>query len=148
MKNKLFPQIYDLKALWRAWNRIKRKGSTGGIDRISVETFERRLEHNLKEISQSLQREVYVPEPTKRLYIPKSNPYERRKIAIPVIRDKIVQAAVRTAIEPLFDSIFLDSSYAYRPNKEKDDSAGDNKFTGKFSGKIFGRKEKIPSLHR
>jgi len=117
MKNTLFPKIYEIKNLWQAWNRIKRKGSVGGIDNVSIEIFERKLEHNLKEINQSLQRETYIPEPTKRILIPKDNLKENRKIAIPTIKDKIVQEATRSIIEPPFNSIFIDSSFAYRPNR-------------------------------
>ena len=117
MKGKLFPQIHNIRTLWQAWNRIKKKGSTGGIDNISIEIFERKLENNLKEISQSLQRETYVPEPTKRIYILKDNSREKRKIAIPTIKDKIIQEATRNIIEPIFNPIFIESSYAYRTNK-------------------------------
>lgn len=117
MKGKLFPQIHNIRTLWQAWNRIKKKGSTGGIDNISIEIFERKLESNLKEISQSLQRETYVPEPTKRIYILKDDSREKRGISIPTIKDKIIQEATRNIIEPIFNSIFIESSYAYRTNK-------------------------------
>lgn len=88
-----------------------------GIDNVSIKVFERKLENNLKEISQSLQRETYIPEPTKRIFIPKDNLKERRKIALPTVRDKIVQEATRSIIEPLFNSIFIDNSFAYIPNR-------------------------------
>jgi len=117
MKNRLFPEICKIKNLWQAWNKIKRKGSVGGIDNVSIKIFERKLEHHLKEISQLLQRETYIPEPTKRIFIPKDNLKEYRKIALPTIRDKIVQEATRSAIEPIFNSIFADNSFAYRPNR-------------------------------
>lgn len=117
MKNKLFPKIYDLKNLWQSWNCIKRKGAAGGVDNISIEAFERKIENNLKEISLSLQTETYIPEPYKQVCIPKSNSRERRKIALPTIKDKIVQETTRRVIEPIFNSIFLDNSFAYRPNR-------------------------------
>jgi RNA-directed DNA polymerase len=117
MKRELFSKIYNIKILWLAWNRIKRKGSAGGINNVSIEIFERKLENNLKEISHSLQEETYIPEPTKRIYIPKDDLEENRKITIPTIKDKIVQEATRSIIEPLFDSIFVDTSFAYRPNR-------------------------------
>ena len=117
MKGKLFPQIHNIRTLWQAWNRIKKKGSTGGIDNIYIEIFERKLENNLKEISQSLQRETYIPEPTKRIYILKDNSREKRGISIPTIKDKIIQEATRNIIEPIFNSIFIESSYAYITNK-------------------------------
>ena len=117
MKGKLFPKIYDLKTLWQAWNKVKKKGSAGGIDGVSIETFEHHLERNLKGISQSLQRGTYVPEPARRVLIPKTDPKEKRALALPVIRDKIVQEATRSTLEPLFNPTFLDFSYAYRPEK-------------------------------
>jgi retron-type reverse transcriptase len=51
------------------------------------------------------------------MYIPKDDLEENRKIAIPTIKDKIVQEATRSIIEPLFDSIFVDTSFAYSPNR-------------------------------
>lgn len=117
MKNQLFPKIYDLDNLYQSWNRIKRKNTAGGIDNISVEDFEKKIESNLKEISLCLQRGTYVPEPYKRVRIPKSNLKEIRKISIPIIKDKIVQEATKRIIEPVFNTIFVDNSFAYRPNK-------------------------------
>ncbi|HID94623.1 MAG TPA: group II intron reverse transcriptase/maturase [Candidatus Latescibacteria bacterium] len=117
MKGKLFPKIHDLKTLWQAWNRVKKKGAAGGIDGVSIAAFEQNLERNLKGISQSLERGTYVPEPTRRVYVPKTNPEERRALALPAIKDKIVQEATRSTIEPLFNPTFLDFSYAYRPGK-------------------------------
>lgn len=117
MKGKLFPKVCETKTLWQAWGRIKRKRAVGGIDNVSIELFDKRIEHNLKDLSQSLQTGTYSPEPTKRMYIPKDKPNERRKLAIPTIKDKIVQEATRSVVEPLFDRAFADSSYAYRSGK-------------------------------
>jgi len=117
MKGKLFPKICDLRTLWQAWNRVKKKGSAGGIDRISIEVFEKNLERNLKHLSQSLQKETYVPEPARRVYVPKTKPEEKRALALPTIKDKIVQEATRSILEPRFNPVFMDFSYAYRPGK-------------------------------
>ncbi|RKY04683.1 hypothetical protein DRP77_03200 [Candidatus Poribacteria bacterium] len=116
-RGKLFPKICDMKTLWQAWQRVKRKGAAGGIDEVTVEQFERNLDKNLSDISRSLREGTYIPEPAKRIYIPKSNPGERRALSLPTVRDKIVQEAVRSVIEPLFNREFLDVSYAYRPGK-------------------------------
>ncbi len=116
MKNKLYPRIYDLKNLWQSWNRIKEKSSTAGIDRVSLEDYSKKIESNLKDISISLRTETYIPEPYKRVHIPKYNLRESRKISIPTIRDKIVQEATRRVIEPIFNSTFIENSFAYRAN--------------------------------
>ncbi|MEW6457064.1 MAG: group II intron reverse transcriptase/maturase [Acidobacteriota bacterium] len=118
MKGKLFPKICDIRTLWQAWRRVKEKGSKGGIDRITLESFEKNLDRNLQSLGISLERETYIPEPVKRIYIPKHDkPEEKRIIALPSIKDKIVQEAVKIVIEPLFEHIFLDCSYGYRPGK-------------------------------
>jgi len=117
IKDKLYPQIYNSKTLWQAWNRIKKKGSSGGIDGVSIENFEKNLKRNLLQLGESLRRGTYVPEPAKQVFISKNNRSEKRALALPVIKDKIVQEATRTVIEPLFNPIFLDFSYGYRPGK-------------------------------
>lgn len=61
MRGKLFPRICETKTLWQAWGRVKRKGSSGGIDGITIESFEKNLERNLKEISELLQTGRYIP---------------------------------------------------------------------------------------
>ena len=118
MKGKLFIRICDIKTLWQAWKKVKEKGSKGGIDNITIESFEKDIDKNLKLIKASLEKEQYIPEPVKRIYIPKiEKPEEKRAIALPSIKDKIVQEAVKMVVEPIFERIFLDCSYGYRPGK-------------------------------
>jgi len=60
--------------------------------------------------------EAYVPEPYKFFKIPKDD-HEFRKLGLPCVKDKIVQSAARSIIEPLFEQQFLNFSYGYRPGK-------------------------------
>lgn len=118
MRGKLFPQICNIKTLWQAWLKVKAKGSSGGIDNITIESFNKNIDKNLSELKVLIEKEQYIPEPLKRIYIPKpGKPDERRAIALPSIKDKIVQEAVRIVIEPLFEKTFLDCSYGYRPGR-------------------------------
>ena len=113
----LFDKICAVKTLWRAWEKVKEKGTGGGIDHISLEHYERNLDKNLHRLGEMLRRETYVPEPVRRTYIPKEKTSEKRAIDISCIKDKIVQQAVKRVIEPMFEKMFLKCSYGFRPHR-------------------------------
>ncbi|EQD54863.1 RNA-directed DNA polymerase (Reverse transcriptase), partial [mine drainage metagenome] len=70
----------------------------------------------LKELQQELIDETYKVSDVKRVFIPKPDGKER-PLGIPTVRDRIVQQAVKSIIEPVFEADFQESSYAYRPNR-------------------------------
>lgn len=114
----LFRKICELDTLRQAWYRIKKKGAQGGIDGISVAEFDRDADSNLEALAEALRNNQYAPDPTERIYVPKFNEAgEFRPLSLPIIQDKVAQQAVRSVIEPLFERVFLDCSYAYRPGK-------------------------------
>jgi group II intron reverse transcriptase/maturase len=118
MDGKLYDQVCSLPVLTDAWKRIKTKRSAGGLDRVSVADFERDFNRNFEALRGDLISRKYVPEPLERIAVPKMDGSgESRPLSLPSVRDKIVQQAVRSVIEPLFNPVFLDSSYAYRPGK-------------------------------
>ena len=112
----LYSELCKTEVLLEAWNKVKEKGSAGGIDGIGVEDFEKNIEAQLNTLSQDLIKERYLPEPYKIVKIPKGSD-EFRLLSLPSVRDKVVQQAVRELIEPLLEKTFLDTSYAYRKNK-------------------------------
>ncbi len=116
MQGILYSQITRTENLLSAWNKVKTKGSTGGIDNISIEIFEKDLEANIKELSNLLSSYRYIPEPYKEIRIPKDEA-EFRSLSLPTIRDKIVQEATKDVIEPILEREFLNVSYAYRADK-------------------------------
>lgn len=118
MRGKLFQRLSDPRTLYQAFRRIRRKRLRADIDDHTIDAFQRRLNRHLQELSAALREGRYVPEPARRIHIPKpGKPGQTRTIALAGLRDKIVQEAVRSTIEPLFNPLFLDCSYAYRPNK-------------------------------
>ena len=110
------PDFFSYDSLLNAWEIIRKKKAHGGIDGQTVKSYEEHIQAILQDLSLELVSDRYVPEPYLRIYLKKSNK-EKRPLGLPTIKDKIVQMAVRNAIEPIFNAEFLDCSYAYRPGK-------------------------------
>ena len=92
------------------------RGKVAGVDGVRVREFERNREGRLEELRLELKRGTYRPLPLRRVEIPKPNG-KIRQLGIPCLRDKIVQEAIRMALEPIFEVEFHDSSYGFRPNR-------------------------------
>ena len=92
------------------------KGKASGVDSVKTHEFERNMAQNLESLRLELKRSMYKPQPLRRVMIPKANG-KMRPLGIPCLRDKIVQEAIRMALEPIFEVEFHDSSYGFRPNR-------------------------------
>ena len=104
--------------LYNAWNIVKAKGSAGGIDGITIQGFEKEKRKQIPMLIEELKSGTWKPYPYLEIEIPKSkDPAEKRKLGMIAIRDKIVQQAIRSIIEPRYDRIFVGNSYGYRPGK-------------------------------
>lgn len=113
----LHDKTYRKDILLEAWKRVKSKGGAGGIDQVSIADVEAQgVEQFLADIRQELITGSYHPKPVRRTYIPKGNG-ERRPLGIPIIKDRVIQMAVKMVIEPLFEADFLDCSYGFRPKR-------------------------------
>ena len=112
----LFQSFTTLHALQNAWRAVRAKNSAGGVDGFTVAHFEKKLTDNLTELHHEHVTGTWNPEPYLRVEIAK-NETEKRKLGLLCIKDKIVQQAIKTAIEPQMDKTFLNISYGYRPGK-------------------------------
>lgn len=112
----LYQQIWNKSKLIIAFKQVKRNKGSYGVDRISLKQYERNLEKHIVQTSRLLQQERYQPLPVKRVWIPKADD-RKRPLGIPTVRDRMVQQAVLTAIEPMFEPVFAKASYGFRPNK-------------------------------
>ncbi|MBN3036593.1 MAG: CRISPR-associated endonuclease Cas1 [Bacteroidales bacterium] len=92
------------------------KGSAGGVDNVEVEEFGENIDANLDDLLRDISDKTYIPKPYRQVSIPKEKG-GRRILGLPAVRDKVVQVAVKILIEPLFEKMFLNVSYAYRPQK-------------------------------
>ncbi len=86
-----------------------------GVDGVTKDEYGAQLEENLRELSARLKRNGYRPDPKRRSYIPKPGSAKGRPLGISNLEDKIVELAVKRVLELIFESVFEDSSYGYRP---------------------------------
>ena len=117
----LIDKVYRMQTLRVAWQQVKRNKGAAGVDDISIERFGFKAESYLEELSQSLKEGSYQPIAVKRVYIPKG-PGQQRPLGIPAVKDRIVQAAVKLVIEPIFEKEFLPNSYGFRPKRGAKDA--------------------------
>lgn len=96
---------------------IQRKQVTGrGIDGISCKEAVTYTQKHLKENLKALKNGTYNPLPAKRTEIPKPDG-RVRIIGIPSVMDKVIQQSIKTVLEPLYEELFSDTSYGFRPNR-------------------------------
>jgi RNA-directed DNA polymerase len=112
----LIDKVYSLKTLKIAWEQVQSNKGSAGVDKISIERFEVNEDKYLQELHNALKDGSYIPQPVKRVYIPKAGG-KKRPLGIPVVKDRIAQTALKLAIEPIFEKEFLDMSYGFRPNR-------------------------------
>ena len=114
----LYDKVCREDVLRLAYAQVKANGGAAGVDHQTFEHIEGMigLDRFLGELRERLLAKRYRPQPVRRVYIPKADG-SKRPLGIPVIEDRVVQAAVKTVIEPLFEADFKDFSYGFRPRK-------------------------------
>lgn len=112
----LMDKVYSMGTLMRAWWKVESNDGASGIDRVTIERFRANSSQYLKELQVQLRNGTYQPLPVKRVYIDKGNG-QSRPLGIPVVKDRVVQAALKMVMEPIFEMEFLDMSYGFRPER-------------------------------
>jgi len=112
----LIDKIYSRLNLLIAYERVKENKGAAGIDRVSLDEFERNLEQNIEEIHRLLYEDKYISSPVRRVNIPKGNG-KMRPLGIPTVRDRVMQQAVLNKVGKIFEPKFKDCSYGFRPNR-------------------------------
>ena len=88
-----------------------------GVDGLTKESYAENLEENIENLLQRMRKFQYRPQPVRRTYIPKLNG-KLRPLGIPSYEDKLVQGAMTNILNEIYEQIFLDCSYGFRPNRD------------------------------
>ena len=120
----LYDKVYRRDVLERAWELVRANRGAAGIDRQTITDVERYgIGRLLDELAADLKDGSYRPLAARRVFIPKPGSLtERRPLSIPAVRDRIVQAATKTVIEPIFEADFLPCSFGFRPRRSQHDA--------------------------
>jgi group II intron reverse transcriptase/maturase len=113
----LIGRVYDPRNLARAWARVKENRGAGGVDRISIDRFEREHRRYLTVLHQRLAEVRYRPLPVRRVEIDKPGSTAKRPLGIPAVVDRVCQQALRQVLEPIFEPTFSEVSFGFRPER-------------------------------
>jgi len=100
----------------RAFRNVKRNRGAAGIDKVSITMFQANLEQNLLALMHDLKKGTFQPLPLRRVHIPKG-PGQTRPLGIPAVRDRVAQEVLRQLLSPLFERVFHDDSFGFRPGR-------------------------------
>ncbi len=119
----LYDKVYRRDVLERAWGQVRANRGAAGIDRVTLAAVEQYgVDRLLGGLAADLKAGSYRPLPARRVFIPKPGSVERRPLSIPTVRDRIVQAALKTVIEPIFEADFEPCSFGFRPKRTAHDA--------------------------
>ena len=120
-QDRRFHALYDKVArsdvMRRAWREVRANRGAPGVDGITIEDVVRSgVDEFLDELAAGLRAGTYRPRPLRRVYIPKpGKPGQLRPLGIPCVADRVVMAAAKIVLEPIFEADFLPTSYGFRP---------------------------------
>ena len=112
----LLERILSRDNLNRAYKRVKANKGAPGIDGMTVEEALPWLQQHRTELLDSIRAGKYKPQPVRRKEIPKPDGGVRQ-LGIPTVKDRIIQQAIAQQLNPIFEPLFTDGSYGYRPNR-------------------------------
>jgi group II intron reverse transcriptase/maturase len=113
----LYDKVCRWEVLWEAWYRVRRNRGAPGVDGRTIEAIKAQGEVEfIQGIQAELEAKQYRPQALRRVFIPKGRG-RFRALGIPVVKDRIIQGAVRLVIEPIFEANFCDGSYGFRPGR-------------------------------
>lgn len=107
--------------VWQAYVKVKSNKGSAGIDRVTLQDFEKDLKGNLYKIWNRMSSGSYMPSPVRLVEIPKGDG-KLRPLGIPTIADRIAQMVVVMLLEPILEPHFHANSYGYRPGKSAHDA--------------------------
>lgn len=113
----LIDKVYSAGNLAAAARKVIANRGAPGVDRVTVQQYERFQDEYLVRLSAQLRENAYAPKAIQRRYIPKPGSAEKRPLGIPCVNDRVVQTALRNVLEPIFEREFHENSFGFRPGR-------------------------------
>jgi RNA-directed DNA polymerase len=113
----LMDKVYSPSNLASAWAKVHANAGASGVDGQTIEQFGQNAEWHLKELHEQLCQNSYQPQPVRRVWIDKPGSTDKRPLGIPAVRDRIVQTALRHVLEPIWEAVFAEHNYGFRPGR-------------------------------
>jgi group II intron reverse transcriptase/maturase len=113
----LFDKVARSDVMWSAWGEVRANRGAAGVDGVTIDDVVRSgVGDFLDELADRLRTGTYRPRPLRRVHIPKPGRQgQSRPLGIPTVADRVVMAAARIVLEPIFEADFLPASYGFRP---------------------------------
>ncbi|MGM0437465.1 MAG: reverse transcriptase domain-containing protein [Bacillota bacterium] len=99
---------------------VIKNGGSAGIDNINISDFNKNYKTYMRELYREFKEDRYTPKPVLRVFIPKGDG-RKRSLGIPTVKDRIAQATLKRILEPIFEKVFCDCSYGFRPGRSQMD---------------------------
>ena len=112
----LIDEIVEARNFREAWMSVRRNHGAAGMDKMSVEELDVYMPAHIEELKSLIKSKQYKPSPVRRVYIPKSNG-KQRPLGIPTVVDRVVQQSAAQVLSKLYEPVFSDHSYGFRPNR-------------------------------
>ena len=101
-----------------AFKKVKRNRGAAGVDKVSIGMFGDNLEQNLLALMKDLKSGEFQPVPLRRVHLDKGpHTKKTRPLGIPGVRDRVGQEVLRRRLEPLFEPLFQEASFGFRPKR-------------------------------
>jgi RNA-directed DNA polymerase len=115
------PISISKQLVYEAFQRVKSNGGSAGIDRVTLEDYEKNLQDNLYKLWNRMSSGSYFPPSVKLVEIPKGTG-GKRSLGIPTVSDRIAQMVIVLLLTPCIEPCFHEDSYAYRPHRSAHDA--------------------------
>lgn len=112
----LMEAVVDINNLRKAFAKVRSNNGAAGVDNVPVSEFKAQLQVHWPQIKEALLEDRYRPQPVRRVDIPKANG-GTRTLGIPTVMDRFIQQALLQVLQPIFEPVFSDSSYGFRPGR-------------------------------
>lgn len=113
---KLLDKILSRENLNKAYQQVYKNKGASGVDGVTTEELFSYIKEHKEEILWQIRNRKYKPQPVRRVEIPKGNG-KMRKLGIPTVIDRVIQQAIVQVLSPMYEEIFSDTSYGFRPGR-------------------------------